>query len=81
LKNLVKRLSDRHVTLEWTKEVVKKLAEDGYDPFFGARPLKRLIQTDIVNMLSKGILEGKIPPECTLELVLEKDAFQYHVKK
>ena len=37
------------------------LAEEGYDPFFGARPLKRLIQQDVVNMLSKAILEGKIP--------------------
>lgn len=77
LDHLVERLRDRQVTLEWTKEVVKKLAEDGYDPFFGARPLKRLIQTDIVNMLSKGILEGKIPPESTLELVLEKGEFKY----
>lgn len=80
LESLVKRLHDRNVHLKWTKDVVKKLAEDGYDPFFGARPLKRLIQTDIVNMLSKGILEGKIPPESTVELVLEKSAFAYHVK-
>lgn len=62
LNNLVKRLRDRNVTLSWTKEVVARLAEDGYDPFFGARPLKRLIQNDIVNMLSTAILEGKIPP-------------------
>ncbi|HEV8053010.1 MAG TPA: AAA family ATPase [Parachlamydiaceae bacterium] len=82
LENLVKRLKDRQVTLKWTDEVVKKLAEDGYDPFFGARPLKRLIQSDIVNMLSKGILEGKIPPESTIEIVIEKGEFKYktHVK-
>ena len=79
LENLVKRLRDRQVTLKWTKEVVKKLAEDGYDPFFGARPLKRLIQSDIVNMLSKGILEGKIPPESTVELILEKENFKYNI--
>ena len=62
LNYLVKRMKERHVTLEWTPEVLKNLAEEGYDPFFGARPLKRLIQTDIVNLLSKAILEGKIPP-------------------
>lgn len=79
LNSLVKRLHERKVVLKWTKEVVQKLAEDGYDPFFGARPLKRLIQSDIVNMLSKGILEGKIPPESTVEIVLEKGAFKYKV--
>ncbi|MEI8364788.1 MAG: AAA family ATPase [Parachlamydiaceae bacterium] len=78
---LVKRLLTRQVTLKWTKSVVERLAEDGYDPFFGARPLKRLIQQDIVNMLSKGILEGKIPGECTVELKYDKDAFSYQVKK
>lgn len=81
LENLVKRLRDRNVSLKWTKDVVKKLAEEGYDPFFGARPLKRLIQTDIINMLSKGILEGKIPPESTVEIVLDKGEFKYNVKK
>lgn len=80
LESLVKRLREREVNLKWTKETVHKLAEDGYDPFYGARPLKRLIQSDIVNMLSKGILEGKIPPQSTIEIVLEKGSFRYHVK-
>lgn len=81
LESIVKRMRDRNVTLTWTKEVVKKLAEEGYDPFFGARPLKRLIQSDIVNMLSKGILEGKIPPESKVEIVLDKGALKYNVSK
>lgn len=72
LNGLTKRLRDRNVSLTWTKEVVAQLAEEGYDPFFGARPLKRLIQQDIVNMLSKAILEGKIPGECRVELSWDK---------
>lgn len=81
LDHIVKRLREREVTLKWGKGVVERLAEEGYDPFFGARPLKRLIQQDIVNMLSKGILEGKIPAQSTVEIKLEKDAFKYDVKK
>jgi ATP-dependent Clp protease ATP-binding subunit ClpB len=69
------------VALKWTKEVVDRLAEEGYDPFFGARPLKRLIQQEVVNMLSKAILEGKIPPESTVELKYEKGAYSFDVKK
>lgn len=80
LNNLVKRLRDRNVTLSWTKEVVARLAEDGYDPFFGARPLKRLIQNDIVNMLSTAILEGKIPPDSHVELDHDKKGYTYKVK-
>jgi len=78
---LVKRLHDREVTLKWGKGVIEELAEKGYDPFFGARPLKRLIQQEIVNMLSKGILEGKISAESTVEITHDKSGFKYSVKK
>lgn len=81
LENLSKRLHDRKVALKWDKSVAEHLAEEGYDPFFGARPLKRLIQNEIVNMLSKGILEGKIPPDSTVELKHGKDGFKYDVRK
>lgn len=80
LKTLVKRLHDRDVVLTWTQEVVVHLAEEGYDPFFGARPLKRLIQQEIVNMLSKAILEGKIPGESHVKLIYDKKGFSYEVK-
>ncbi|MBA3814950.1 MAG: AAA family ATPase [Parachlamydiaceae bacterium] len=72
LNSLVKRFRDKNISLSWTKEVVAQLAEEGYDPYFGARPLKRLIQQDIINMLSKAILEGKIPSDSHLELSYEK---------
>lgn len=81
LDHIVKRLKDRQVTLKWGKGVVEHLAEEGYDPFFGARPLKRLIQQEIVNMLSKGILEGKIPADCTVEIKHDKGAFSYTVTR
>lgn len=73
LQRLIKRLHERNVFLKWTPEVVAYLANEGYDAFFGARPLKRLIQQDVVNMLAKAILEGQIPPHSTIELRMEKD--------
>lgn len=79
LNNLSKRLKERHVHLQWTPEVLRYLAEEGYDPIFGARPLKRLIQHEVVNMLSKAILEGKIPGDCTIELIFERKKIQYHL--
>jgi ATP-dependent Clp protease ATP-binding subunit ClpB len=79
LKYLKKRIADRQVELEWTDAVVTHLAEEGYDPFFGARPLKRLIQQEITNMLANAILEGKIPPQCTVKLDYQDKKFSYEV--
>lgn len=79
LEHVAKRLRERGVTLQWGKGVLEALAEEGYDPFFGARPLKRLIQQKIVNLLSKAILEGNIPPDVTVEIKLDKGAFKYEV--
>ncbi|MCB1257329.1 MAG: type VI secretion system ATPase TssH, partial [Microthrixaceae bacterium] len=53
------RLADRHIELEVTEEAEQKLAHDGYDPAFGARPLKRLIQREVGDRLATAILEGK----------------------
>jgi ATP-dependent Clp protease ATP-binding subunit ClpB len=68
LNHLEKRLQDKEISLKWTPEVVTFLGDKGYDPVFGARPLKRLIQQDVVNMLSKAILEGKIKPKSSIKL-------------
>jgi ATP-dependent Clp protease ATP-binding subunit ClpB len=71
LHSLALRLHHRNVKLKWTDEVTAHLAKEGYDPVFGARPLKRFIQNEVINMLSKAILEGKIPPESEIQLALE----------
>jgi ATP-dependent Clp protease ATP-binding subunit ClpB len=63
LENLKKLVSDNNIELEFTDYALDYLAEHGYDPQFGARPLKRLIQKEIVNSLSKKILAGDINKE------------------
>ena len=60
LKGLRKLLSDADIELTFTVYTIDYLAENGFDPQFGARPLKRLIQKEIVNQLSKRILAGDI---------------------
>jgi len=60
LNNLQKLISESGIHLEFTDYALDFLAENGFDPQFGARPLKRLIQKEIVNALSKRILAGDI---------------------
>jgi len=59
LKELRRRLAERKITIELTEEARKTLAERGYDPVFGARPLKRAIQRMIENPLAVDVLGGK----------------------
>lgn len=74
---LQKRLRSRDVELVWGEEVVAQLAEAGYDPFFGARPLKRLIQEKIINMLSVALLDSSILPHSLVTLGVSGDKFTY----
>jgi ATP-dependent Clp protease ATP-binding subunit ClpB len=59
MKDLRRRLAERKITIELTEEARKTLAERGYDPVFGARPLKRAIQRMIENPLAVEVLAGK----------------------
>jgi ATP-dependent Clp protease ATP-binding subunit ClpB len=77
LKRLTKRLHERDIVLEYDDEVVLYLAEQGYDPYFGARPLKRLIQQKIVNMLSNALLKGEIATGQKVRLIMKDDAMQF----
>ena len=63
--------------LEITDEAVNKLAAMGYDPQFGARPLKRVIQREVLNELSKMILAGKVNPEKSILVGVETDKFVF----
>jgi ATP-dependent Clp protease ATP-binding subunit ClpB len=79
LNSLVKRVAEKDVELKWNDAVVKHLAEKGYEPAFGARPLKRLIQHEVVNMLATAFLENKIPTGSTVTLKMKGDKITYSV--
>jgi ATP-dependent Clp protease ATP-binding subunit ClpB len=57
---IVQKLADNEIKINITEEAIYRIAEQGYDPQFGARPIKRLIQKNILNELSRMILEGKV---------------------
>ncbi|GCE48158.1 ATP-dependent Clp protease ATP-binding subunit ClpB [Thermosporothrix hazakensis] len=60
INRLRPRLAERHVTLRLTDAAKDLLAQEGYDPQFGARPLKRVIQREIENRIARGLLDGTI---------------------
>ncbi|MFY9175023.1 MAG: ATP-dependent chaperone ClpB [Peptococcia bacterium] len=81
---LLQRLNDRLAetalfNLTWTEEALDYLAQKGYEPSFGARPLKRLIQQEVETPLSKLLLQGKIPAQSTIQLDKENDSLTFKV--
>jgi ATP-dependent Clp protease ATP-binding subunit ClpB len=77
LKRLATRLHERSIMLSWSSEVARYLAEEGYDPGFGARPLKRLIDARVASMLAKALLDGKLRDGTSIELILDQDTISY----
>ena len=75
-----KMLEKNNIKLDITDEAVIKLAEIGYDPQFGARPLKRVIQKEVLNELSKMILAGEVSSEHTILVDVEGDKFVFRNK-
>ena len=68
LKALKKVLLKQHITLDATEEAIAYLANKGFDPQYGARPIKRLIQKEVLNKLSKELLAGRIKDESIILL-------------
>ena len=71
LKSVTKMLAQQGITMDATPEAVAYLSEKGYDPQFGARPVKRVIQRDVLNQLSREILAGKV----TADSIILLDSF------
>lgn len=71
LKSVTKLLAKQNITLDATPEAIDYLSKRGYDPDFGARPVKRVIQKEVMNELSKEILSGKV----TTDSIILLDSF------
>ena len=71
LDQLQKLVAKQHITIDATKEAIQYLADKGYDPQYGARPIKRVIQKEVLNKLSKELLSGEV----TAESVILIDSF------
>ena len=77
LDELRQRLAERELELEVSDDAIDKLVEQGFDPVYGARPLKRAIQRLIENPLAEQILAGKFLPGDTIRMELEGDRIAF----
>ena len=74
---LEKRLAKMEIRLEITDAALKRVAEAGFDPVYGARPLKRSIQSELENPLARRILEGEFAAKDTVHIDIEKGALRF----
>ncbi len=77
LSNLNRRLADSSLSLDVTEEAMSKLAEVGFDPVYGARPLKRAIQRSIENPLAEAILAGEYVPGDIIKVVVKEQQIAF----
>ena len=80
VKDLNKRLSDQELSLELTDEAKTRVIEKGYDPVYGARPLKRYLQKYVETLAAKEILSGRLHAGDTIVLDVQGEDFITRVK-
>ncbi|MBJ2147866.1 ATP-dependent chaperone ClpB [Vibrio sp. IB15] len=78
LEHLKKRMEDNGYELEVSEKALKLISQVGFDPVYGARPLKRAIQQSVENPLAKAILAGKINPDEKVQLLVNNDRIIAH---
>jgi ATP-dependent Clp protease ATP-binding subunit ClpB len=77
LTHLRARLADRNIQLELSDEALEQLAAEGFDPVYGARPLKRVIQHDIENPLAQALLSGEFSEGDKIVISLKDEQLQF----
>ena len=75
LKSLEKRLNANEINVTFTESAVSKISKSGFDPVYGARPLRRAIQNEIEDMLSEEIIDGNIKSGDSITVDVEDDKF------
>lgn len=76
LNAVIERLKARKISLVFDEKAIDDLCEKGFDPLFGARPLKRVIQTELLNPLSKELIAGQFKSGDTVKVSLGKDGLK-----
>jgi len=76
-----KRLAERRITLDITDEAKQLVAEGGYDPVYGARPLKRYLQHELETRIGRAILKGDITDGSNITVTVEDDALSVQTTK
>ena len=79
MPHLAQRLADRDMQLQVSDAALDKLGEAGFDPVYGARPLKRAIQHQLENPLAQEILGGRFHPGHVIDVDVEADQLVFRV--
>ena len=81
LKYLYDLLAAQHVSLELSKKARTWIADQGYDPVYGARPLKRVIQTELQNKLAELLLSGEVGAESLVHVDVQDDSLSFDISE
>ena len=81
LKGLKSRLEEKELHLEISEKAIDYIVSAGYDPVFGARPLKRFIQSNVETLIAKKIVAGSLKPNDVLLLDVEDGQLAVNIKK
>lgn len=81
LQDLNRRLVERHITIQFDSQAREWIAERGYDPVYGARPLKRFLQKQVETRLARAMLSGEIPERSEVVFTIEAEALAMHVEQ
>ncbi len=75
LDKLIERLADNKIEAGFSDEAIDKIAAEGFDPVYGARPIRRVIQSKVEDMIAERMLEGKIKEGSKVKIVVKDDKF------
>ena len=75
LSSLNKRLGENGIEIKFTDAAIEKIADEGFDKVYGARPLRRAIQSDIEDMLAEKMLDGTVKNGDTITVEFKDDKF------
>jgi ATP-dependent Clp protease ATP-binding subunit ClpB len=78
-KDLEKRLAERRLRFELTEPAKELIAREGFDPVFGARPLKRYLQHEVETRLGRALLAGEVPDGATVRVTVENGGLHVEV--
>src|SRR6185312_6557004 len=81
LDRVARRLRAQHIEVDFTDEAVEHLAEVGFDPEFGARPLRRAIQRELENEVSRLLLSGALQPDDRVQVDYDNVQLTFDVDK
>ncbi len=79
LEHLARQLETQHIGLQVTEEAVDHISQEGYDPSFGARPLKRVIQRELANQLATEVLKGNVAEGDTVHVDVSQEGLVFEV--